>query len=257
MCRLAAYSGPEITLQEFIISPAHSLYKQSWEPEEMQEAKVNADGFGFAWYDAQTLPRRYRITQPIWSDVNLPDLANSLRQTLWLAYVRSATAGQGMGPENTQPFLHNNLSFIHNGYVTEFQQLKPRFIESIETQFLSLIKGNTDSEYLFALWLQCLSTSDSFFQSLNVFSTILKPLCNDNPTLVNIIISDGKQLAALKHAIGSEPPSLYYLEANTNTGNSIIIASEPFNETEEWQSLPNDSILIVDKEHKCQIHQLT
>ena len=47
MCRLAAYLGPAIALEDIIIAPPHSLIMQS---KATLEAKltVNGDGFGIA-----------------------------------------------------------------------------------------------------------------------------------------------------------------------------------------------------------------
>ncbi|HBE92200.1 MAG TPA: hypothetical protein DDW55_06595, partial [Gammaproteobacteria bacterium] len=62
MCRLAAYLGPELRLEKLLIEPEHSLVKQSWAPREMLEAKLNADGYGYGWYDPEGNPLRYRYT---------------------------------------------------------------------------------------------------------------------------------------------------------------------------------------------------
>ena len=53
MCRLAAYIGPTLRLEELLLKPEHSLVKQSWAPREMMEARLNADGYGFGWFDQE------------------------------------------------------------------------------------------------------------------------------------------------------------------------------------------------------------
>ncbi|MFB3089839.1 MAG: class II glutamine amidotransferase, partial [Gammaproteobacteria bacterium] len=68
MCRLAAYIGPEISLGRFLMEPSHSLLRQSWEPKEMDEAVLNADGFGFGWVNQSNKAAIYTNTYPIWSD---------------------------------------------------------------------------------------------------------------------------------------------------------------------------------------------
>jgi len=78
MCRLAAYLGPAISLQQFLIDQPHSLYKQSWEPQELKYAKLNADGYGFGWYNRESAACTYTNPAPIWSDNNLPALAATL-----------------------------------------------------------------------------------------------------------------------------------------------------------------------------------
>ncbi len=255
MCRLAAYIGSELSLQEFIISPPHSLYKQSWQPKEMQEATLNADGFGFAWYDDKNSPRHYRNTVPIWADVNLMQLSSTLKSNLWLAYVRSATPGQGMGINNTQPFIHENLTFVHNGFIKEFDHVKTQFIEFLSTEILADIKGDTDSEYLFALFKQIYSNHNSILDSYKEFCQQLKILCGEKIALVNIIISDGRNIGALKFAHNSQPPSLYYLITENGIEKSIRIASEPFDD-QIWESIPSNSVLLIDKNLLCQTYRL-
>ncbi len=50
MCRIAAYLGEPIALGKFLIEPPHSLQVQGWAPRELKYARLNADGYGFAWY---------------------------------------------------------------------------------------------------------------------------------------------------------------------------------------------------------------
>lgn len=65
MCRLAAYLGPAIALEDIIIAPPHSLIMQS---KAALEAKltVNGDGFGIAWYGTRPDPGLYKNILPAW-----------------------------------------------------------------------------------------------------------------------------------------------------------------------------------------------
>ncbi len=62
MCRLLGYLGQKILLESIVTQPEHSLIVQSYKPREMQEALLNADGFGVGWYHTQkqTLPFTYK-----------------------------------------------------------------------------------------------------------------------------------------------------------------------------------------------------
>lgn len=245
MCRLAAYLGPEISLRQLLLDPEHSLYRQSWEPKEMQEAKLNADGFGVGWYDDTNLATRYRNTQPIWSDPNLADLGRFLKRALWLATVRSATPGQGSGIDNTQPFVHNNILFMHNGYISEFATIKEDIIRSLDNQILAEINGNTDSEYLFALIKQQLKHENSITQALISVSQRLNELLRESSALLNMIISTGHEIYALKFAINATPPTLYYLKNSSDFNDAVIIASEPFSVEKNWEAIPEQQVFTV------------
>ena len=74
MCRLLAYLGYPVSLEDILYKPEHSLIVQSYQPREMTSGVVNADGFGVGWYDHEkkTNPFTYRNTLPVWNDLNLP-----------------------------------------------------------------------------------------------------------------------------------------------------------------------------------------
>lgn len=250
MCRLAAYSGPELLLKQLILAPVHSLYKQSWEPKELREVKLNADGFGVGWYDKDSQPARYRNTQAIWADVNLEDLSSVLKQPLWLANVRSATPGQGTGLDNTQPFVCENILYMHNGYISNFEAIKTEIIASLDANIIAGVKGNTDSEYLFALIRQELVNEPSLPLAIQSLCKRLEDLLKQSSALINIIISNGTDIHALKFSVNAEAPSLYYLENSLSFPDAVVIASEPFTPEENWLAVEEKQILSIDRQRR-------
>ena len=240
MCRLAAYLGHEISLAEFLLEPEHSLVKQSWAPKEMQEATINADGYGVAWL-SNNIPCLYKNVLPIWSDTNLESLGRSLNSPLWLANVRSATPGQGISETNTQPFTQENLIFTHNGCFKPFDKdVKSRLLEYLSNDVKTEIKGDSDSLYLFALLQQHLLKEDHVNDAIINMMQDLKTVCgNDVSALLNFIISDGVSLYACRHAVNNTSPSLYY---SLNQG-CVKIASEPLNDTDDWIGFPEHSLI--------------
>lgn len=252
MCRLAAYMGPDLLLHRLLQDPSHSLIEQSWAPEEMDEAKLNADGFGFGWYTADKQPAIYTNTLPIWSDINLAGLGQSLRSRIWLANVRSATPGQALSQTNTQPFLYKHYLYLHNGYLEGFSHgLKQNFFEHLSPEIQAEIQGNTDSEYIFALFKQSLrKLNGSAEQALLEALQTLDNLLNGAKGLINLIICDGKQIIACRHATnGGACPSLYYSTAHPDYPNASLLASERFASPEHWQEIAEHSILILSPEN--------
>lgn len=254
MCRLGAYIGPAISLQAFLIEPPHNLIKQSWAPKEMAEAVLNADGFGFGWYSDINDPMTYLNTLPIWSDINLESLARSLRSEVWLGCVRSATPGQMTGLNNTQPFKFGKLLFVHNGYIKNFSETcKPEFNEFLEPGVRAEINGNTDSEYIFAVFRQMLSqSSQDIASAINQTVNEITRLAGDTPVLMNCIISNGDSVYALRHAINGQSPSLYYSGNPDSLAGGKLVASEPFNDNDDWQKFPDSHILSLSRsgEHR-------
>ncbi|NGN70213.1 hypothetical protein G5C51_40810, partial [Streptomyces sp. A7024] len=124
MCRHLAWLGPERPLAEVLLDPPHSLFRQSWEPRRQRHGTVNADGFGFGWYEpGRPSPARYRRAVPIWADGNVPDLARSLRSGAVLAAVRDATAGTSAEESAAAPFRAGPWLFSHNGAVPDWRRL--------------------------------------------------------------------------------------------------------------------------------------
>lgn len=248
MCRLAAYYGPPLQLNRLLTEPEHSLLKQSWAPKEMREAALNADGFGFGWYADDGAPATYANTCPMWSDANLESLGRTLSATLWLANVRSATPGQSISHANTQPFRQGRLLFLHNGYIRDFgERRRPAFHAFLRPEIQASIRGDTDSEYLFALLRQCVADADGDLRSalLDCVNTLPR-LLEDGTALVNLVVSDGEQLLACRHAVNDgECPSLYEAGGIPEFPDAALIASERFSDTDHWQPVAPHSFLVL------------
>src|SRR5690554_1225988 len=187
MCRFAAYLGPTITLERFLLEPPHSLVRQSYQPREMSTALLNADGFGIGWY-TQERTCVYRNPQPIWSDPNLRGIARSLERPLWLAYVRSATDELSTHHVNTQPFCDEELLFLHNGYIDGFAHtLRPRIRSWLDPRIEANVHGSTDSEYLFAVLRQLLQDEDmGIDQALRELCGLVERWASECTALLNL-----------------------------------------------------------------------
>lgn len=250
MCRLAAYLGPPIALQPFLLGPSHSLYEQSWAPQELKYARLNADGFGIGWYPARNEPAVYVNQMPIWSDFNLPGLARSLVANLWMATVRSATSGFHSGRANTQPFLQDGVLFMHNGYVEDFERgLRGRIRQFLSTEIEAGIGGNTDSEYIFALLRQLLVNDEEMTieEAMRAGLALIDEWLDTSKALLNLLLTDGERLYATRHALNAECPSFYYTTDDERFEEGAqLIASEKLTEGEFWQPVPEHHLLILD-----------
>ncbi|MGA7802234.1 MAG: ergothioneine biosynthesis protein EgtC [Gammaproteobacteria bacterium] len=249
MCRMAAYLGPPIALQTLLMDPPHSLIHQAWAPQELRYAKLNADGYGFGWYAVDERPAVYVSPQPIWSDPNLPHLARGLEADLWLAAVRSATPGNPVNHVNTQPFCDDEILFLHNGYVQEFAlNLRPAVQRQLSAAIGAEVRGNTDSEYLFALVRQLLAEDPdlSVESALAELCTRLSDWLDNGTALLNFIVTEGSRLYAMRHAINHDCPSLYYTTDDEAFPAGQLVASEPLTQTGFWQPVPDHHILILD-----------
>ncbi len=262
MCRLLGYLGLPIQLDQILSQPEHSLIVQSYEPREMQEAILNADGFGVGWYhpNKQTEPYIYKGTQPIWNDSNLSSLGRYIESGRILGYVRSATPGQTITLTNSQPFKFEQFLFTHNGSIEKFRYSLHRPIrDRLSDELYRMIEGTTDSEHLFALFLNELTTAstpclvDALRQTLNTIKTLAEKF--QVKALVNILLSDGHQLVASRFAVGGLAPTLYWLKDDPRFPESVIIASEPlFNA--DWHPCPEQTIIHVGEDRDLHLEKL-
>ena len=152
MCRLSAYCGAPIALEDIVITPPHSLLEQSQHATEAKMA-VNGDGFGMAWYDASAdIPGLYRDVAPAWSNSNLVDLCRLLRSGLFMAHVRASTYGE-TARANCHPFRYGRWSFAHNGQIGGFHTMRRALEALLPDALYEARQGSTDSELLFLLLL--------------------------------------------------------------------------------------------------------
>lgn len=263
MCRLLGYQGLPIQLDKILFQPEHSLVVQSYQPREMAEALLNADGFGLGWYHPQqeTEPFIYRNIQPIWSDINLPYLSRYIESGQILAYVRSATPGQGVNYNNCQPFRFENLLLIHNGYIQNFRHSLYRLIRNrLSDKIYQFIDGTTDSEHIFALFLNELYSDPTLNLAAAIKNTlkIVAELIGSTgiKALINIIITDGHQMVASRFALGTIPPTLYWLQNHPNFPQAVIIASEPLFPA-QWNTCPEQSIITIGENLEINIEKLS
>ncbi|KAL1955239.1 hypothetical protein VTO42DRAFT_8898 [Malbranchea cinnamomea] len=158
MCRFMVYKGRhEILLSKFITEPTHSILTQSYDSRLRLDARrpVNGDGFGVGFYIAPQLslePCIFTSTLPAWNCENLERLASKTCSSLIFAHVRATTEGS-LAENNCHPFQHNTLMWMHNGNLGGWKHIKRALAGSLADKWYLNVKGGTDSEWAFALFL--------------------------------------------------------------------------------------------------------
>ncbi len=227
MCRLTAYVGPEIPLENIIVRPNHSLLIQSHDANEAK-LNVNGDGFGIAWYGYLPEPGLYKDVLPAWSDANLPHICRLVRSRLFLAHVRASTIG-GISRENCHPFVNGRWSFMHNGGIDNFEFMRRGVENLIDEDIYRSRLGNTDSELFFLLMLTNGLDKDpqsATERTISQFMCLAK-LCPASclPVHLTCVFSDGERIFGFRYASDGECPSLYMSESLDHGG--YAFASEP------------------------------
>lgn len=240
MCRLAAWMGPPIRVEDLIHKPVHSLIDQSQAATESKMA-VNGDGYGFAWYADDGRLGVYKDVLPAWGDGNLASLSAMIESNLILAHVRASTYG-AVSRNNCHPFKHGRWSFMHNGQIAQFVQHRRRLEALLSDDKYELRSGNTDSELLFLLLLDNGLDTDVTKAWLTVLEMLQHVTAESNkPNRITSVFSDGKRLFAMRYASDHKSPTLYTKQA-ANQG--VVLASEPFEpDSPTWVAIQENCLM--------------
>lgn len=252
MCRVVAYIGPEIPLQNIVASPSHSLLRQSIAANESLLA-VNGDGFGVCWYANEQLPGLYKDVMPAWSDPNLTSVCRLVKSKLFLAHVRASTHGE-TSRANCHPFIIKNWSFMHNGQIPHLSRIQRDLEAELPDDLYHARLGTTDSE-LFFLLLLALGFSDNpvLAWELAYARISYAHRHNDDPIRMTCVLSDGDSVYAFRQSSDHRSPTLYASERLDNGGHAF--ASEPLDKrSENWHRLPENTHAMM---HASNIEYMT
>ncbi|MEZ0075700.1 ergothioneine biosynthesis protein EgtC [Planotetraspora sp. GP83] len=224
MCRHAAWLGPSRALSSLIFDSECGLLRQSYAPRMQAYGKVNADGFGVGWYDpSRPEPVRYRRSIPIWTDANLPGLAEVARSSCLMAAVRSATVGMPVEETATAPFADGRWLLSHNGRVDR-EALRP---------LASDPESACDSAWLASAVFAQLRTGMPLAEAAPL---VVREAGKADPVArLNLLICGGTEIAAI--AWGDT------LFAHLDEG--VLVASEPLDDRPGWQAVPDRNLLLA------------
>lgn len=276
MCRFAVYIGAEIQISSLITEPANSIIHQSFHSHERSEP-LNGDGFGLAWYppEDEERPALFKSTTPAWSNRNLREIARVTRTRCLLAHVRAASPGSPVTELNCHPFASGRLTFMHNGDLGGFRDLRRRLLADLSPEAFASIEGSTDSEHMFAVFLDRLRAQDggdrterlaaALEETIRHVEALRREVAPDQPSLLNLVACDGKRAAVTRYTSGHEPASsLYFNTGRTYTcdqglchmvddgaaPSAVIVASEPLDEDDRWTRVEPGHVVLVTPELK-------
>ncbi len=288
MCRVLSYLGKPILAKELLYDPDNSFIKQSYHPRHMSHL-LNLAGFGMVAWDAQSTnpetPYIYKTALLPFYDENLKNISSKITPSCLLMHLRGVPYSEKrvVSNQNVHPFKfpEEKIVLAHNGALFEFEKIKYDLLNYIKPDYQRNIKGTTDSEWMYALFLSQLpqtldgiKMSDLIHAIMETFSILQKIRKKHHISVtspVNIFISNGEFIAATRfvldygwHSLKDKTAahftyhSLWYTYGETygiydgeyrmdgNKKSSIIIASEPLTEdTTTWVEVPEYSLIIA------------
>lgn len=162
MCRVLAYIGPELPLEDLLLKPRNSLVNQTLDPERHPQLQLAGWGFG-AWSEhlaKPDLPLVYRRPMAAFYDDNVEGIVPSLMASTMLAHVRAAdyNAGAVLADENCHPFSYGGTPWIvaQNGDLPHWKLLQRELLQHCQDEYLEQMVGTTDTEFLYVLLLSLL-----------------------------------------------------------------------------------------------------
>ncbi|OQS02528.1 hypothetical protein THRCLA_05104 [Thraustotheca clavata] len=286
-------------------------------------SQLNADGFGIGWYaeklysnkqreydevmpspkkqcrhsdsvDGVVVPRNreyetpcvFTSISPAWNNRNLVQLADKVSSPLFFAHVRAASIGSLTSETNCHPFTFDKYLFMHNGGVSDFSKIKRRLIDRLSEVAYDMIRGSTDSEHCFALYLTELEKigplegeftgkemRSAMFNTIRIINALCRETGITEPSLLNFAVTDGDTLIATRYVnvdssaaaslyftSGSrwirsvERPKEYIMQRHNKEEKVFVMASERLsNELGDWLEVPKNAIVTVSAEMNIQI----
>ena len=211
MCRVLAYLGSPVLIDDLLFAADVSLVRQTTEPRMM--ALLNLGGFGLAAWDQDSpepaRPLTYRTAGVPTFDRNLKSLASKVRASALLAHVRGVIydPGERVGVQQAHPFLFDRAAFAlaMNGDLFDFARMRYDLLEHIPPALSSRIEGTTDSEWFYALVLAQLddpfapcTASEMAAAARQALEIARERRGIDTQSPINLVLSDGQSLVATR-----------------------------------------------------------
>jgi glutamine amidotransferase len=162
-------------------------------------------GWGIGFYQGGEVLMRRR---PIDGDeIDVAKLAADVRADVLIGHVRTATVGT-LRTENTHPFRYRQWLFAMTGTVEQYDAVRDRLVQSVPEFLRGGIRGETDSEVFFHVFLSFLHDSGR----LN--DLVVEPNVVREALRSSLAVVDG-----MTAEVGGEPSSVNVLVTN---GDSIV-----------------------------------
>ena len=124
-----------------------------------------------------------------------------------MAHVRAATSGNfDVAEDNCHPFRCGPFAFMHNGDIPAFSKIRRPLMESLSDEGFAMVRGNTDSEHMFALAMEHLrgreddSSCELLAEALHATVTgiveLLERHAPGTHAYLNLVLTDGHKRPA-------------------------------------------------------------
>ena len=191
-------------------------------------------GWGVGFYQGGDVLIRRRpiddVAQSANGRVDVTKVAGDVRADVLVGQVRNATVG-ALRTENTHPFRYRQWLFAQTGTLPAFDAIRERLFGSVPEFLRSSIRGDTDAEILFYVFLSFLHDAGRLNEALNDPSHVRDALRSSVSVVdglaaevgageseINIIVSNGENLFAFNRGA----PMGYRILAGKHDAEALI-----------------------------------
>jgi len=189
-----------------------------------------------------------------------------------LAHVRAASVGE-VSESNCHPFQYKNLLMAHNGGVENFGKIKRHLRSPLSDELYNWIKGQTDSEHIFAYLLNYLfqhhklinpeAVIDSFEHTFAHVKKLMTDYGIQEEAYLNMVVTNGLFIVGTRYCTNpkEEPLTLYHsegsryivedgitkLEAPEDDDHAVLVVSERLTDDKNWTMIPANHFVIIEQ----------
>lgn len=245
------------------------------------QSERHPDGWGVAFY-VDGSPHLTKSAAGAMDDALFRRVSGVVSSETVVAHIRKATQGN-LTVLNSHPFQYGRWVMAHNGDIPSFAASRAKLEEAIAPRLRRFILGETDSERVFFLFLTELSRFgelsgrfglEEVVPALAAAVKTVRELADDSEhrSLLTLLVTNGQTMAA--HHGGKE---LYFSTwkrrcadrdtcpslskscesamASGGSVNHLLIASEPLQGENVWESLGEGDIVGVDWRMRLQLER--
>jgi glutamine amidotransferase len=258
MCRLFGFrSAVPAAVHPALVTEKNALIIQSRE---------HKDGWGIAAYGADPTPSVARGLNAAYNDPDFQRVSSLVSARTVVAHLRLASVGP-VEIHNAHPFLHGRWSFVHNGTIRNFARHQQEVESLIRPDLRSLIRGHTDSERCFYVFLTRLSArrtldgsvpAEEVARALGETMSLMAAITDESAEVqssMNFLVTDGEVMVATRRH-----RTLFFTDGRRKNSfadmvqprpgsqmDQLIIASEALcGNVTAWHEVAQEEIIGVD-----------
>jgi predicted glutamine amidotransferase len=252
MCRLFGLSASpkRVHASFWLLQAPDSLVEQS---------RRNPDGTGLSFFAPDGTPVLDKEPLAAFEDAAFSREARHISSTTFVSHIRFATTGERT-VENTHPYAMDRRTFAHNGVLADLERLEAELGDE-----RSLVQGDTDSERYFALVTKEIRANGGDVGA-GIASAARWIAANVPVYSINCVLATEHELWAFRYpethrlfvlerpagGHGEDEEGLRHESALLRVHSdhladhpSVVVASEPLDDSAEWRPLESGELAHV------------